>query len=90
VASINEHYCKASEKFSCSEGPDCASDSPDPSTRNGREVEIHPIVVGVQEPPMDRDNRHTYIHTNTLCSSPANAFCAAFFSSTDLEKRRRS
>ena len=49
------------------------------------EIEIHPIVVGVQGPPMDRDNRRTYIHTNTLCSSPANAFCAAFFSLTDLE-----
>ena len=48
-------------------------------------LEIHPIVVGVQGPPMDGDKRQTYIHTNTLCSSPANAFCAAFFSLTDLE-----
>jgi hypothetical protein len=52
-------------------------------------LKIHPVVVSVQGPPMDGDNRHTYIHTNTLCSSTANAFCAAFFSLTDLEQRRR-
>lgn len=28
--------CEAPEKFSCSEGPDCASNFPDPSTRNGK------------------------------------------------------
>ena len=35
-----------------------------------REVKIHPIVVGVQGPPMDRKNRHTYIHTQTLSALP--------------------
>jgi hypothetical protein len=33
-----------------------------------REVQIHPIVVGVQGPPVDGDNRHTY--TQTLSALP--------------------
>jgi len=45
VASINEHYYKAPEKFSCSEVLGRASDSPHPPSRTGKG--IRPVVVGV-------------------------------------------
>ena len=45
----NEHYYKAPDKFPCCEVLGRPSDSPDPSTKLGSEVEIRPIVVGVKD-----------------------------------------
>jgi hypothetical protein len=55
VASINKHYYKAPEKFSCSERLVHASDSPNPSTRVGKVSQNMPLCVCVKVPPVDGD-----------------------------------
>jgi len=55
VESINEHCFEAPEKFSCSVGLDPASDSPDLSTRIGKEVQNTSRCCGCKRPTTDGD-----------------------------------
>jgi len=48
VAPVMNTIIKAPDNFPCCEVLDRPSDSPDPSKRLEREVEIRPIVVGVK------------------------------------------
>jgi hypothetical protein len=44
-----------------------------------REVKIHPIVVGVQGPPMERENIHTYTHKHPLLFPNKCLLCCILF-----------
>jgi hypothetical protein len=55
VASINEHYYKAPENFSCCEALDRASVSSDPSARIGEGSQNTSHCFGCEGPPTDGD-----------------------------------
>ena len=55
VKSIIGHYYKAPEKFACSEVPDDASNSLDPSTRTGTGSQSTSRCCGCERPPTDGD-----------------------------------